>query len=140
MLDRLTHRGIQQRLPEQAEARQRLGKFFYRPPGGESWCDVALRVRSTLDSLSREHPQQRVMIVAHEVVILMFRYVLEHLREGELLELSRSEPLANCSVTSFVFDVADGERMVLEHYGSTEPLAALDAPVTRESDRAVAPR
>jgi broad specificity phosphatase PhoE len=140
MLDRLTHRGVEERMPEQAEARKRIGKFFYRPPGGESWCDVALRVRSTFDSISREHPRRRVMVVAHEVVILMFRYVLEHLREGELLELSRSEPLANCSVSSFVFDGAEGTGMVLQRWGSTEPLATLNAPVTRESDRAVAPR
>jgi broad specificity phosphatase PhoE len=140
MLDRLTSLGIQQRLPEQAEARKRLGKFFYRPPGGESWTDVALRVRSVLDSLSREHPQQRVMVVAHEVVILVFRYVLERMREQELLELGHKIPLANCSVSSFAFDETNEDGMVLRHWGSTEPLAALDAPVTHEPDSAVAPR
>jgi 2,3-bisphosphoglycerate-dependent phosphoglycerate mutase len=140
MLDRLTYHGIQQQMPEQAEARRRLGKFFYRPPGGESWADVALRVRSVLDSLSREYPRQRLLVVAHEVVILVFRYVLQRLREPELLALGRSEPLANCSVSSFVFDADRGSGMVLEGWASAEPLAALDAPVTHEPDRAVAPR
>jgi hypothetical protein len=30
--------------PEQAEMRTRLGKFYHRPPSGESWCDVILRL------------------------------------------------------------------------------------------------
>ena len=46
ILDRLTRAGIESRYPEQAEARRRLGKFYHRPPGGESWCDVILRLRS----------------------------------------------------------------------------------------------
>jgi broad specificity phosphatase PhoE len=140
MLDRLTRHGIVARMPEQAEARARIGKFYYRPPGGESWTDVALRVRSMLDSLSREYPQQRVIVVAHEVVILVFRYVLERLREGELLELARAEPLVNCSVSSFCFDTATEAGMVLRSWNSAEPLATIDAPVTNEPDRAVAPR
>ena len=79
------------------------------------------------------------MVVAHEVVILMFRYVLEHLREADLLDLSHAEPLANCALTAFTFDPAS-DTMALQQWGSTEPLAALNAPVTHESDRAVAPR
>ena len=31
------------RYPEQAEARAHWGKFYNRPPGGESWADVILR-------------------------------------------------------------------------------------------------
>src|SRR4029079_7092778 len=87
VLDRLTKAGITERYPEEAEARSRVGKFYYRPPSGESWCDVAFRVRSVLDTISREHPDESVMIVAHQVVILMFRYVLERLTEAEVLAI-----------------------------------------------------
>jgi broad specificity phosphatase PhoE len=139
MLDRLTNHGIAQRMPDQAEARARLGKFFYRPPGGESWTDVALRVRSAIDSISREHPDRCVMVVAHEVVILVFRYVLERLRERELLELGRAQPLLNCSVATFTFRDED-TGMVLRSWNSAEALATLGAPETHEPDRAVAPR
>jgi probable phosphoglycerate mutase len=52
ILDRLTHLGIEQRHPEQAQLRTLLGKFYHRPPGGESWCDVILRLRSALDTIS----------------------------------------------------------------------------------------
>jgi broad specificity phosphatase PhoE len=46
--------------PEQGEARARVGTFYRRPPGGESWCDVALRVRSVVDTVSREHAGEHV--------------------------------------------------------------------------------
>ena len=55
ILDRLTRAGIEQLFPDQAEARSRTGKFYHRPPGGESWCDVILRLRSVLDTLSLHH-------------------------------------------------------------------------------------
>ena len=51
VLDRLTRAGITELLPEQAEFRRFLGKFYHRPPGGESWCDVGLRLRTLLDEL-----------------------------------------------------------------------------------------
>jgi broad specificity phosphatase PhoE len=101
VLDRLTRAGIESRFPEEAAARARVGKFYYRPPGGESWCDVALRVRSIVDTMSREHPDEHVLVVAHEVVIYVFRYVLERLGEPELLQLNRDNELANCSVTTY---------------------------------------
>jgi probable phosphoglycerate mutase len=49
ILDRLTRPGIEQRHPELAAARGRVGKFYFRPPGGESWC---VRLRSVLDTIS----------------------------------------------------------------------------------------
>ncbi|MBC7911711.1 MAG: histidine phosphatase family protein, partial [Pyrinomonadaceae bacterium] len=75
VLDRLTKHGIRQKYPEQAEIRSILGKFYHRPPGGESWCDVILRLRSVLDTLSLHHsePGSRVLIVAHQVIVLCLR-------------------------------------------------------------------
>jgi len=50
ILNRLTRVGIQQKYAEHSEMRTQLGKFYYRPPGGESWCDVILRLRNVIDS------------------------------------------------------------------------------------------
>jgi broad specificity phosphatase PhoE len=132
-LDRLTRRGIEERFPEEAAARTRLGKFYHRPPGGESWADVGLRVRSVIDSLGREHDGEPVLLVAHQVVILMFRYVLEKLDEKEVLAISREEELANCSVTGFVHDPSLGRSggMRLERFNETVAVEG-DAPVTTE--------
>src|SRR4051812_40115881 len=46
--DGMTGAGIREEYPDEARRRDLLGKFYYRPPGGESWADVALRVRSLL--------------------------------------------------------------------------------------------
>src|SRR4051794_22652442 len=67
VLDRLTRAGITEQFPEQAAARAFLGKFWHRPPGGESWADVALRLRSLIDSLGREYAGERVLVVTHQV-------------------------------------------------------------------------
>jgi broad specificity phosphatase PhoE len=139
--DRLTRRGLTERFPEEWEVRVRLGKFYHRPPGGESWCDVALRVRSLLDSIGREYGGERLVVFTHEVVLLMFRYVLEHLDEATILEIGRAERLANCGVTAFEYDASLGRRGGMRLLCHNEPTALEEAgiPVTRERDAAVAP-
>jgi broad specificity phosphatase PhoE len=139
VLDRLTHLGVAQRHPEQAELRARVGKFYHRPPGGESWCDVVLRIRSVLDTVSREHGGEHVLVVAHQVVVFAFRYVLEQLREGELLAIARDHPLVNAGITSYVADRRSG-GMRLERFDEVPPVQETGAPVTHEGDVPVAPR
>src|SRR2546423_1574071 len=51
ILDGLTSAGIKARYPEEFARRQREGKYWYRPPGGESRPDVALRIHSFLGML-----------------------------------------------------------------------------------------
>ena len=46
LFDGMTGQGIKDTYPEEAARRSAMGKFYYRPPGGESWTDVVLRVRS----------------------------------------------------------------------------------------------
>jgi probable phosphoglycerate mutase len=138
VLDLLTRRGIETRFPMEAERRRRLGKFYHRPPGGESWVDVALRIRSMRDSLAREHLEDRVMIVAHEVVILVWRYLIEELSEAETLRLNRTQALANCSLTRYVTD--GDQQLVLDVAGWTAPIEREGVVVTEEHDAAVAPR
>ncbi|WP_421121642.1 histidine phosphatase family protein [Aquihabitans daechungensis] len=136
VLDRLTRRGIETQFPDEAAARTRIGKFYHRPPGGESWCDVGLRVRSALDSISREHQGERVMLVAHQVVIFMFRYVIEHLDEAQILEISRQEELVNCSVTTFACGTDTSSGMELVRFNETVALERAGAPATTEDDPA----
>ena len=45
ILDLLTRTGVATRYPDEDARRHHLGKFYYRPPGGESWADLTLRVR-----------------------------------------------------------------------------------------------
>jgi len=136
ILDRLTSAGIKQYHPDQAAARKTLGKFYYRPPGGESWCDVILRLRSALDTLSLHHAGGRVLVVTHQVVVLCLRYLLENLYEAEILAIDRQGDVANCGVTEYRFDAqacASG-ALALRRYNFVAPLEDAGAAVTAEPD------
>jgi probable phosphoglycerate mutase len=136
ILDRLTRFGIEQKHPEQSELRRLLGKFYHRPPGGESWCDVILRLRSALDTISLHYPGERVLIVCHQVVVLCLRYLLECMTEEEILTIDASADVANCSVTAYTFDPAAGKngRMTLRAFNFVAPLEEAGAPVTAAPD------
>jgi broad specificity phosphatase PhoE len=102
VLDRLTSAGVSARYPEEAERRRWLGKFYHRPAGGESWVDVALRLRAWLADLDRENPGQRVLVVSHDVVIALIRYVCEGLEEEQVLEIARDTPMRNAAISRLV--------------------------------------
>ena len=138
-LDRLTHRGWAERYPEQAEARRRLGKFYFRAPGGESWCDVVLRVRSVAEELQVRYAAERPLIVAHQVVVLCLRYVIERLDEAAILRIDAQAELANCSVTAYESEGA-GASPRLTLYNHVAPLEDAHEPVTAATDAPVAPR
>lgn len=143
ILDRLTTSGIAEQFPEQAEARSRLGKFYHRPPGGESWCDVILRLRSVMDTLSLHYPDRRLLVVSHEVVVLCLRYLIEDLDEARIMAIDRQGDVANCAITEYEYqehrDGSDGS-LVLLRYNETAPLERAGAPVTTAPDAPVAAR
>ena len=142
ILDRLTRHGIRARYPEQAEMRRSLGKFYHRPPGGESWCDVILRLRAVVDTITRDYSRERILVVCHSVVVLCFRYLLEHMTEAEILAIDRDAEVANCSVTTYTFDRACGKHggMALRSFNFVAPLEEGGAPVTVEPDANAAAR
>jgi broad specificity phosphatase PhoE len=136
-LNRLTRAGIAARFPHEAELRATLGKFYYRAPGGESWCDVILRLRSVLDHIQLRHAGERVLVVTHQVVILCFRYLLENLDEERLLEIDRAGDVANCAITSFRASTSNGrESLALAAYNFVAPLEDAGETITKEKDEA----
>lgn len=139
ILDRLTRVGIEAYHPDQAEFRKLLGKFYHRPPGGESWCDVILRLRSATEMISREYCGERVLLVGHSVVVLCMRYLLEHMTEEQILTIDRQSEVANCSVTSYVHDATAGPRgqLRMELFNFVAPLEEAGASVTSSPDAKV---
>ncbi|MDQ1737924.1 MAG: hypothetical protein QOH56_4175 [Pseudonocardiales bacterium] len=121
VLDLLTSHGVRARFPGEAERRRWLGKFYYRPPGGESWADVVLRIRSFLSDLDRCGAEGRHLIVSHDAVILLFRYVCEQLDEVELFDIVRQGSITNASVTRLVRPEATS-RWQLESFNDHEHL------------------
>ena len=138
VLDGLTRQGITSLYPDESERRRQIGKFYHRPPGGESWSDVLLRLRGALTDLQLREPGERVLLVAHQVVVLLVRYVLEGLTEKGVLEIDRAAEVLNCSVTTYT---AGPQGLVLASFNEVGHLErSTDAEVTTESDVASVPR
>lgn len=125
LLDRLTWYGVRELYPEEAERRSYLGKFWYRPPGGESWADVALRMRHLLRDVRADYGGERVLVVSHDVPILLARYVLESLTPEQAVALSGQ--VVNCGMTVFR---RDGGSLRLETFNDATPVEDDDALVT----------
>jgi broad specificity phosphatase PhoE len=132
VFDGLTGRGIRAEHPQEAERRRKLGKFYYQPPSGESWADVALRVRSLLDDLRHGYDGERVWLFTHQAVIMSFRYVLEGIDEQELLDVDKRIRIPNASLTRFV---RSDDRFGLDVFADTRAVEHQDAEVTHEDSQ-----
>jgi broad specificity phosphatase PhoE len=137
ILDRYTRHGIIAKFPELAEQRRLVGKFYFRPPGGESWCDVILRLRSVLEMLRRDAAGKRVLIVSHQVIVNCFRYLLEHLDERAILDIDAHGDVPNCGIVEYV---RGRDAMEVVRANATQPLDQTDVPVTCASDTPRGPR
>jgi 2,3-bisphosphoglycerate-dependent phosphoglycerate mutase len=136
IFDRLTTLGIRDRFPEEAAHRTRLGKFYHRPPGGESWADVILRLRSAMNTINLHYCNKRVLIVCHQVVVLCFRYILEELDEAAILKIDKQGDVLNCGIAAYDFEPdANGlciPELSLWNHGA--PLEEEGAPQTSAPD------
>jgi len=90
------------------------GPVFGRPPGGESYADVAKRVYLFLSMLFRDRGGQRVLVVTHGGTLWMFRMLLERWSWEETEERLRAGSIPNCSVTDYVFDPKSGRLTLRE--------------------------
>jgi broad specificity phosphatase PhoE len=142
ILDRYTVLGIKETYPALYEQRQHVGKFYFRPPGGESWCDVILRLRNVLDTVTREYARERVLIVGHQVIVNCFRYLFERMDEAAILEADRAADVPNCSVTSYRYDPSRGKqgKLARQLTNFVAPLEAAGTPVTVQKDVPAAPK
>ena len=136
VLNRMTKAGILQLMPDQAALRQAIGKFYYRPPGGESWCDILLRLRSLWSTMHEELTGQRVLLVCHSVVTLCYRCIIERLSEEELLHIDRTNEIANCAVTSYLpaTEGRKGYPWRLEHFNFVAPMQDAGEAITSAPD------
>lgn len=136
VFDGLTALGIRQHYPDEAAHRTRLGKFYHRPPGGESWADVILRLRSAMNSINLHYSGRRVLIVCHQVVVLCMRYVLEELDETQILAIDRAADVLNCGICAFDFEAHEldcAPRLAIWNHAA--PMEQQGAAVTSAPDK-----
>jgi broad specificity phosphatase PhoE len=130
VLDLLTTHGVAARHPEELVRKRRLGKFYHRPPGGESWADVTLRLRSLL----RDLEGRRVLLFAHEITHFLLRYLLEHLPERDMLAYAHNSLVPNGALSSWR---REGDLWVLEKEFEAEHLREHGAEPTETEDATV---
>jgi broad specificity phosphatase PhoE len=120
ILDGLTKQGTAHKYPEEQERRLKLTKYHHRPPAGENYPDVALRLQTFLGTLTRETAGESVLVVCHAVVVSVFRKLLERLTERELMAIDddKTMDVKNCSITHYAFDPSAGKsgKLVLRCY------------------------
>lgn len=136
IFDRLTGVGIRAKFPEESAHRTKLGKFYHRPPGGESWADVILRLRSAMNTINLHYCDRRVLIVCHQVVVFCMRYILEELTEEEILRIDKEAEILNCGICVYDFEPDSAGLCIpkLEAWNHGAPLEAEGAPQTAEPD------
>lgn len=127
--DGLTTQGIRSRYAAEADRRRRVGKFYHRPPEGESWAEVVLRLRSLLGDLRRGFGDARIWVFSHQAVIMSFRYVLEGISEPDLLDLDRRVTLGNASLTTYE---RRGDALTLTAFADDTVVRGSVAEATRE--------
>ncbi|MEU4810337.1 histidine phosphatase family protein [Nocardia fluminea] len=111
------YRAIRRRAPEEGLRRELVGNWVYRPPGGESLADVAVRVRSFLDELDVVAAGEQVLVVTHDAVVVSLRYILDGLGAPVPDSL---EPVPNASVSQWR---REGTRLALRVWGAVDHLA-----------------
>lgn len=136
VFDGLTTVGIKQHYPQEAAHRAKMGKFYHRPPGGESWADVILRLRSALNTINLHYADKRVIVVAHQVVVLCMRYILEELTEEQILGIDRQAEILNCGIAAYDFTPNAQSLCVptLALWNHGAPMEAEGTPKTAERD------
>ncbi|MFF2025287.1 histidine phosphatase family protein [Streptomyces sp. NPDC058171] len=112
---------LRARSPQEAQRRELLGEWCYRPPGGEAFTDVAVRVGQFVTDLGRAAPGRQVLVVAHDGVVIALRYVLAGI--GATAP-ERLPPVPNASLSHWS---GDGDRLRLSAWGDTAHLTPLDS-------------
>ncbi|MGN9782673.1 histidine phosphatase family protein [Nonomuraea sp. ZG12] len=107
------------RFPEELARLRAEGEYRYRPPQGESFADVAARLRDLLPDLRERARGRRVLIVAHDSVVLVLRHVIAESPDAELAGLAEFAPILNASVSTW--HAADG-RLTLLHFNAVHHL------------------
>ena len=85
--------------------RREVEPFFWRPPNGESFAELCLRIDRVLNTLHRECGDKRVLIVCHGEVMRAFQVRIEHMSQVRFKALAFSERhedrIYNCQVLHY---------------------------------------
>ena len=119
IMDGIDRKRFRELYPAEADRRERDGKYYFRPPGGENRPDVRLRVHSVLDTLNRDYVGTKTLAVCHSVVVLAFRSLLERWEEDEYLQVDKEDDVKNCGLT--LYRRYENRKLILHNYNMVAP-------------------
>lgn len=100
----LTKKGRAAKLPVEWGQRREVGKVHYRPPGGENWHDVAVRLAAFRKERIDVLPASSVVLLStHEIVVGVSQWQWA----GEDIEKLGSASVPTASITCYDFDGAN---------------------------------
>ena len=95
------------------------GKFHHKPLNGESMAELETRLRDMATWMRIEHPKEEVIMFNHGKTILDFMKIFQNLPHEEVVNMHKTNPPENASVTIFRGTVDKKTRkpkIVLEAY------------------------
>lgn len=111
----MTEDQIKAHLPWEIERKNREGLYHYRPPGGENWPDIELRIHSFLGTLNRDYDGQKVLIVVHGHWLILLQRLIHHFSIEEAMRRYRHAGFENTSVTIYKGMSQQGKsRLILQ--------------------------
>jgi probable phosphoglycerate mutase len=99
--------------PHELHRKQREGIYHYRPPGGENWPDMELRIHSFLGTLNRDCGGRKVLMVVHGHWLLLLQRLLEHFSIDEAIKRYDNSISANAAVSVYT---GMNNRLELQKY------------------------
>lgn len=104
--------------PEQRLLYEQEDAYWYRYPQGENVPDVRERIRSWLNTITRDFAGKKVFVVSHHLTILSLRANLERLNEAGFIHLDDNDKPKNCGVTLYTGrpDQGSDGRLELTYY------------------------
>jgi hypothetical protein len=121
-----------------SEGPDRGCEFVVQLPLAEQQAIAPTQPGETLP-LDRPLSRQRVLVVAHQVIVNCMRYLVDNLDEEQILGIDRLGDVPNCGVTSWRVS-EDGCRLLPDLTDLVAPLVRAGTPVTVEADVPVAPK
>lgn len=102
IFDKLSVAGMKGLYPNEWGLRQKLGKFSHRPPGGESWFDVMIRMQEFMEKWSGKFND--ILVFTHDVPILVAIMLAHGLTVDEILDYQKTSPVENGSITTLEYE------------------------------------
>lgn len=116
-----------------ALARREVEPFFWRPPNGESFAQLCLRVDRVLHTLHRECSDKRVLIVCHGEVMRAFEVRLERMPQERFKELVFSDVsedrIHNCQILHYTRRDPFGQKRLMPYLGWKQWIRPTDEPM-----------